>query len=363
MDGVRYLDKVKQRTGAGLPLKGPKTDHLLQGTPECLSYTAEGRKCVQTVAAALMAGYNPGIIADIQFKDEVKKPTKNIRTFAAHPAVFNELARRVFLVAVKYLQENYLLSGMSIGIDCISNQWGNIYHKHKDFPYHVFWDFKGYDKSHTRLLILMASLVLLEDANVVLKPDATVEGYPALFLFSRILAVAAAPCYAWKDSIFQVEGTLASGLFDTAQINTIIQEILLTLAWIDFKGYGLTLDEFQRGKDSFTERCTRDGLGDDGMLSTFEEDFNLPFIANFLWDNYRIRMTDPDKTGVLPTQFEEVQWNFLKRGFLNLNGIVCAPLERESILKNVNWQTSTPNLTEEQARRIVTGKPRLRKFH
>jgi hypothetical protein len=349
LEGVRYIDKVKQGTGAGLPCRGPKTERLLAGTPEAQTYTSVGRASVRFIAEMLMVGVNPGIAGDIIFKDEVKNPTKDIRIFACFPGPFNDLMRRISLPVFKYMQENYLLTGMSIGIDCVSQQWGKIYRKHMDFPYHLFWDFKKYDKSHHRNLMLLAAKVFLSIASHVLAVDSFVEGYPALLLLARGLAVVCHPVYNYKDSLFQVEGTLGSGLWLTAQWNTIIQEILLLMAWIEFRGEEEVRRAFeQEGRDTYMEDNARDGLGDDGMQSTIHEAFNLPFISEFLKREIGLTMTSPDKSDELPTSFPVEKWNFLKRGFLEKDGRVYAPIERESILKNVNWQVPTPFVSEEE---------------
>jgi hypothetical protein len=349
LEGVRYIDKVKHMTGAGKPVGNNKMWLLLTGTPENLTYTATGRASVRFVAESLMAGVNPGIVADVTFKDEVKKPDKDIRTFACVPFVYNELMRRLFLVVAKYVQENYLLTGVTIGVDPNSSAWRKIYNKHQDFRYHVFWDFKFYDKSHHKKMLLAASEVLLHMASVIFPPDSFVEGYPALLLFARGLAVACDIPYVYIDSVFQVGGSLPSGTFHTAFLNTIIQEIILEMAWISHRGYDVVKHEFDTSQcDSFQEEVVRDGLGDDGMLSTDDPEFNLPFLSKFCSEQLGVVMTSPTKGADLPTQFEVPDWNFLKRGFYPDGDVVWAPIERESILKNINWQKPSRDEEEEE---------------
>jgi hypothetical protein len=346
LSGVRYVDKFKENTGAGLPFKGPKTDRLLQGTPENLMYTKAGRDSVLFITEQLMAGVNPGIIFDINFKDEIKKPLKDIRTFTACPAVYNELARRISLLPSKLLQDNYLLSGISIGVDVRSAQWGHIGRKHQRFPHHWFCDFQKYDRSHHWKVLQAACQVCLSDAAQVYAADATVEGYPVLLLYARILAVLLRPTYAYKDSLFEVDGTLASGVFITAMLNSIVQEIILQCAWIGYKGTDVIAKEFHEGVDSFQENNASDKLGDDGMVSTFEKGFNLPFFAGFCARELGIVVTSPTKDDILPLAFPESTWNFLKRGFNFQPDGVFAPIEMESILKNVNWQRPGPETEE-----------------
>jgi hypothetical protein len=348
LDGVRFVDKIKQKTGSGLPLRGPKTDLLIGGTPECLSYTAVGRKSVQFVADELMAGNNPGIVFDLQYKDEVKKAEKPIRTFAACPAVYNELMRRGFLQSVKYLQENYLLSGISIGVDCKSKQWGNIHDKHLHFPHHFLFDFAKFDKSHSSEVLRAACSVLLSCMATVFLPDSTICGYPVLPLMAAGMSLLCTPIYVFFDSVFMVTASLASGLFLTAHINSIIQELYLTCAWIEFWGKHRVEEEMSKGVDSFLGRCCKDSLGDDGMVSTLEPGFNLAFFSRFC-STFGVVVTAPDKTTNFPDNFPVQSWNFLKRGFLPKDGVVWAPIEEESILKNLNWKKKTANLTDEQA--------------
>jgi hypothetical protein len=121
------------------------------------------------------------------------------------------------------------------------------------------------------------------------------------------------------------------------------------LAWIELQGEDVIREEFANGIDSFARDNDYDGLGDDGMCSTNHPDFNLAFLIKFCGEKLGVVMTDPTKSGVIPDSFPVEKWNYLKRGFNPVGGVVWAPIEEESILKNINWFTPTPELPEEEA--------------
>lgn len=347
LNGVRYVDKINHQTGAGLPLRGSKFPRLIHGVPENLVYTSTGKESVQFIADRLMAGENPGIIFDICFKDEVKKPSKPIRVFSACPAPYNEMMRRGFLLPQKIMQENYLITGLPIGVDVRSRQWRNIYRMLKKFAKTFWWDFKKYDKSHHWRMMLAACQILLWEMHCMYKSDATICGYPVLNLMAAGMVVLCNPHFNFRDTVFGVPVTLASGLFCTAQINSIIQEILLQLSWIDLKGVQVIAEEYRKSIDSFAMANWNLRYGDDGGVATNDPDFNLRhFAASCATRGYEV--TSPDKSAEMPDSFPESSWSFLKRSFNDVDGITYAPIEEESILKNINWYTPNSTFSAEQ---------------
>jgi hypothetical protein len=114
--GVRFIDPFKKKTGQGLPRRGPKSSVILDDG-KTRFYTPEARESVRFVAHCLSEHINPGIIADINLKDEVKKIEKDIRGFASMPFAYNDIMRRGSLPVFKVIQENSILTGIAIGVD------------------------------------------------------------------------------------------------------------------------------------------------------------------------------------------------------------------------------------------------------
>jgi len=334
--GVRFFDAVKIKTGKGLPLNGSK-ESLINETAQGREYNLTGHKAVQHTLRCLIDMTNRGVVANVTFKDELKKEAKPIRTFTAFPATFNEVMRRLSLPIFKIMQENYLLTGMSIGVDVRSEAWGLIAQKHLRKKNHVFFDFKNFDASHNVDIINAALSVFYDLMTIFYHEDATVGGYPWYLIASGGFAFTSHPVYNLDGTILEVDGTLGSGAYITAQLNSVIQEIIVQCLWYSLHPSHVALD--QKGGDSFADACVSDRLGDDGMVSTDDPDFNLPFFIKTAMEKWGMVITSPTKDDNCPLTFPVSDWNYLKRGFSRgpLFGKFhwLAPLEFQSIYKSL----------------------------
>lgn len=78
--------------------------------------------------------------------------------------------------------------------------------------------------------------------------------------------------------------------------------------------------------------------------------FKLPFIIETARVEWGLVITDPTKSGTIPTSFPVESWNYLKRSFVvQPSGRVLAPLDVQSMLKTLNWWVPQPDLSLEDA--------------
>ena len=339
IDGVRFYDAFKRKTGKGLPKRGPKYDVINVHGDGSRSYTATARESVQYVAECLAEHINPGVIADINLKDEVKKPAKAIRGFAAMPFPYNDIMRRLVLPVFKVIQENAVLFGIAIGTDAESWEWQEIFLKHNSRKNHVLYDFKNFDRSHSEDILKAAHDVLFTCMEQLYSSTDTVCGIPWHQVASGGFALASNPVYNVQGTLYKAKGSLASGMFHTAMVNSICQELILQMLWYRFEDLNGTYKP-EKSSDRFKENCSNTMYGDDGFVSTDVDGFDLPFFAQQA-KGWNLTITDPDKTDPNRKSFPLEKWSFLKRAFEpdsdSLGFFVRAPLELESVLKTANY--------------------------
>lgn len=340
VDGVRFYDAFKRKTGKGLPKRGPKYDVIDVHGDGSRHYTATARESVQYVAECLAEHVNPGVIADICLKDEVKKPGKAVRGFAAMPFPFNDIMRRAALPVFKVIQENAVLFGIAIGTDAESWEWKEIFLKHSSRKNHVLYDFKNFDRSHSEEILKAAHEILFECMSLLFSEMDTICGIPWHQVVAGGFAFSSNPVYNVQGTLFEAHGSLASGMFHTAVVNSIIQELILQMLWYRFEDINGTHTPEDSSSDRFKAHCSNTGYGDDGFVSTDIEGFDLPFFAAQA-KAWNLIITDPDKTDPNRKSFPLEMWSFLKRGFEpdsdELGTFVRAPLELNSVLKTANF--------------------------
>jgi hypothetical protein len=336
LDGVRFVDGLKMQTGKGLPERGPKTD-LFVRIGDQWQFTEKGTRSTAYILDHLAKGENPGIIGDFVLKDEPVKVGKAARVFTPFPAPFNHIMRRVFLLVFKVIQENSDVLGIAIGVNARSSEWADRYHRHMRFPHHVLYDFKNFDLSHSKEALYHAHRVLMVCANRLYGRWGNVGGYPWALIAARGLALVGSPVYNVLNTIIQAQGSLGSGLWETAIINSVIQLIILESLWISY----------WRSKEEgpvppFEQHNTVDTYGDDGFVSTRHEGFNLRFFIQTA-QQWNLIITDPDKYEIPRLVFPVHEWSFLKRGFVYKAELeVWAPLDIKSVYKLLNlWEVPT----------------------
>lgn len=336
IDGVLYIDAVKHGKAAGHPAKGSKRQ-FVQGPIGDLSYTKAARRHFDYVAASVARGTNPGLFGRVTLKDELLKPGKGARGFVVQNFAFNDLMRRITLPLVRIMQLNPLLSGIAIGMNAQGYMWGELAEKHAGFKNHFDWDFRSYDHSHVRMMIVLAGRFFYNLLNTLYPEGATVAGYPWHLVLSHGFSILASPLYVFENVLYQLDGTLGSGAWITAMINSVIQHIYHGAIW---KKYA-TIENLSPSIRNFRRHVAIDVYGDDGIGSTSLPNYGFNFMRE-VFASWGIVITPANKIEGATQDFIPVEdVEFLKRGFSRVLvddvPVILGPLLVDSILKPLNY--------------------------
>jgi hypothetical protein len=173
----------------------------------------------------------------------------------------------------------------------------------------------------------------------------TFMGYPWELVATQALRACIYPVYNSCNTIYQLRGTLGSGLFFTSICNSIAQALILQMLWHRWQKEHKLKPDHETGRDTYILENADDKYGDDGMVSSRHADFNLPFFVR-AGKELGLTITDPSKSDILPTSFPVEKWSFLKRGFREVGEYVYAPLAVSSVLKLLNLWVPQDGVTE-----------------
>lgn len=320
LDGVKFINGFDQTTSAGFPMCCPKSEYIRADVDGRKSYVKEYRSHVRAVARSLGKGINPCALGRWTLKDELKKPAKDPRVFTVQVAAVNDLMRRITLPVMRLMQLNPLETGISVGVNAQSYMWGQIYAKHVGRP-KIAWDFKSFDKSHSKSVMSHALWVLFRLCQDVLPPGALVEGVPWETLLEGGLALVSNPAYLIQGVLYEVDGCFGSGWWVTTIGNSLIQKMYHQYAWN-------TLYELDSPRGGWRERLVSfrsDVYGDDGIGSSTDPRFNFQTLR-LAMKRVGVTVTPADKSdaeGAPPFVDDGSNlvgpvdgWDYLKRPFI-----------------------------------------------
>jgi len=132
IDGNKYISPVNVRSSAGYPL-GCETEPGKIGKSTFVGSDGEWifnhpalLREINLIIKAIENNERPMVIFTVTPKDEVQKPGKLTRQFAAAPLAFVLLYRRYFLDVQANIMENKITNGSLVGINPMSEDWDNI---------------------------------------------------------------------------------------------------------------------------------------------------------------------------------------------------------------------------------------------
>lgn len=341
--GVPYFEAINRSTSPGFPwvhhrpakLPGKRAwlgddeDFKLDSIP------AQHLKIVcQEVVDLAKEGIRDTIIFSDTLKDEVRANEKvdalKTRVFAAGPMHFTIPCRQYFLPFSAYLQSNRIRNGIAVGINPYDPEWHELASYINVHPNVIAGDFSNYDGS-------IPSQVLTAAFDIVINKFYYESSEEDKMVRATIAAMVTRSEHLCDGIVYQWDHSLPSGNPLTAIMNSIVNNIVIRMAW---------LSETGRPISQFNKHVYMIAFGDDNVISVSNEmisEFNFPVIAEGL-RKLGMTMTDERKTGeiILFRELKDVQ--FLKRGFLFREDIqrYVAPLDIESIMKMTNWIHKTP---------------------
>lgn len=141
--------------------------------------------------------------------------------------------------------------------------------------------------------------------------------------------------------LYQVPGLQPSGMYGTAESNSIKNLLMLMYAWYSHDDLS-HLD--------FFSYCAPNTYGDDlynGVSDKVVGKFNDFYYQKFCEDNYRVTYTSADKGDFVTPVITMDSLTFLKRKFVWSDelGRTCSPLDMDSIYKTLVWRMPSSNVT------------------
>jgi hypothetical protein len=305
----------------------------LKLTRKALCYDEEGKQCIHALLRAdiekklaiFRAGNISPVVYEETLKDEIRSKEKNdafkTRLFASGD--FTSLIIQRMYLGTFFVEATKDPVGSAIGltINPHSREWGDLYRRLRPVDEErdvSAGDFGFYDISLKNDLMeefkRCVTSVHPEPVMVVLIIQANFEGYHVcgMLVFLR----------PW--------GT-CSGTFITAIYNSFCNWALHKKAFIAIYGP----EEWRTVQLTFT--------GDDSLFTALKKHnkFNMQYLQDWLWRNYRMTYTSPTKTSVMTMAWTDV--TYLKRKFVRGDPGVMAPLAARSMANMVKWTEDQTN--------------------
>lgn len=343
--GVRFIDAMKRNTSAGYGFKGKKIDHMYVKSESDshieYDFVPEMWTEIDRCLDAYRISERAYPIAKACKKDEVLTKDK-CRIFYGGATSLTFIVRKYFLPLVRILQMNPLVSECSVGINCYSEEWAQLYDRvlahGKD---RIFGgDYGKYDQKLPAQVLLAAFRVLVDMAEALKWSDED------LTIMRAVSADVVYSVIAFDGAIISLtEGTHISGNPLTVILNGISGSLNMRCYY-----YSKRWDE--RDKLKFREDVAFMTYGDDNIGSVKKGvDFTIKGASEFL-AKYGQTYTMPDKTSELKDFLPEDDFEFLKRKSVYLDDIGhVGALATDSVTKSLHcYLRGRKNaLTEEEA--------------
>lgn len=274
-------------------------------------------------------------------KDEIRPVKKleinKVRLFCNMDADFNTGARMLLIVLIQmylaYPQRTECYGGMNAG----SSEWDEFANwiLHEDFL-QLDSDFRTFDSSHGLKAFRVAAYFVYILAKRLGYND--LSSYECYVLIRSV----AIQVIRYKKTWFLKFGGLPSGFILTLVINSIINSILMRMAFSVLVG---------NVKD-FKNKVRVGTVGDDnasGVSKSIASLFNLRTIAP-LYARWGYEVTTAQKGDDLPEFVDPVKLQFVKRKFVynaDLKGY-CAPIDKDSIYKSLCYEDKKMSVSPAQ---------------
>lgn len=294
IDGVKFIDKLNRTSSTGFPLRVPKHKFLtptgdgerqrfLEPFEGGIDFFAE----VARAEKVYINGERNNFIFHACMKDEVKKRTsEKIRIFEAAPIVLQLLIRKYFLPIARVLSIFPLASECSVGIDCGSDEWDQLYKHVTRFGTKrlIAGDYTNYDLNIASQFTFAAFRILISLA--ARSPHYCGLGENVFKIMCGIANDVCHPYVAFNGDLIQIFGSNPSGQNMTVYINCLVNSLYHRVCF--FKRYP---------ERRFADAVALQTYGDDCFSSVSEE------CPNFNFNTFR---EDLGEMGVILTPADKV---------------------------------------------------------
>jgi len=345
INSEKPFNRLNMNTSCGFGMKGKKKEHCKLSKVPNVDGVLEEK---YTMNPDTLVKYNEWIyrysrgiggrpIFSAHKKDEIKSVEKiakgKERIFNGSPFFYSVACRKYLMPIIVFLQDNASFFEHCVGVNCMSNQWKDIYDGFSKYDNLLAGDFAGFDIEHLRIFLLMFNNLALYIVDNFL--DYTPEDKSLVF---RLINDGIFAAILMKNDVFGFSKGFVSGHVITITINCFIASMYMRLAWFTimlarYRMYAEPVFSFRLKNILYT-------YGDDHILGTKDENFNFQKIKEAL-SVYGLVYTTSEKEQTDALFFPMEKITFLKRSFvpctLRDQEIVLCPLEEDSIWKSLAY--------------------------
>lgn len=270
-----FCKPLPKLTGAGYPFGKKKIDHMEKSTSELAPEGYVPGDEMRSQIAELIEMYKNGeygnAVKKCCFKDEPRKldkvRTRKIRVFACSPMHEMVIHKMYFGSFCSLFMKNFNSTETVGGVNCWSEDWGEIRVRLGKHPNAINGDYKTYDKKASAAILSGAFSVMYRVLDHFLQCGE--EKF-----FSAMMSGICYPIFLVDNTFVQFPGSLASGLFLTFILNNIANSLYIRLAWLMIVGEREFYDDpeyLSRVLDLFNSNVEFAALGDDNTFTVSDE--------------------------------------------------------------------------------------------
>jgi hypothetical protein len=348
IDGERFIDAMKMKTAAGVPLKGKKESLVVELPPTkehaCpRTFVDEVWEEVKQVKEALLKGERAWTIAKGSLKDEPVKVSKvKQRIFEGAPLACQLLVRQLFLPLCRMLSIVPLASECGVGINPYSPEWEQMINHVAEFGHDriVAGDFSKYDVTLPAQFTFAAFRVFIEMSKWC-------SGYTDedRELMAALATEICYPIIDFNGDLVEFHGINPSGNNLTVYINGIVNSLIHRCAFFNLFP-NLSFEDFVRLMT----------YGDDSIGSSKLDEYNHISVAKFC-ASMQLVMTMPDKSSE-PRAFmnlDEVDFLKMKSTYQEDLDCTTGALDEDSIFKSLHVGMKSQLTPDEQCACNIDG--------
>jgi len=342
-DDDPFTRRMNLSTSSGFGMPGKKRDHFFEEEKHKYVPSDQVISKVLTLAQRYMQGKSGYVVYTCKLKDEARTLAKcragKTRVFYMIPLDYLILSRMFLSPFYTLMVEWNETFFTSVGID-MHSQAHRVFDTLNKFgdPEHNFeGDYEGYDQRMPFQIGKAACDVIFR----VLK----FAGYndKSLSIVNGILTDMMFPVINAYESLIEVPGLQPSGMYGTAENNSLRGVLLLMYAWYS--------NPYTRDYDFF-ENTSFSTYGDDvyGCVHpALQQYFNSRTYSEFCKEHYLMGFTAADKSPEVPIYTPLHKLTFLKRRIVWRKDISrwVAPLDYQSLIKTLSWVMPSDNVSLE----------------
>lgn len=343
MPGMAYVDGIKRSTSMGYPYMKSKKHFLepLDGMwDDGVTFNKEARRAVSKLLKKYINSQRGHPIANATLKDEVvtieKYQKGKTRVFFSCPHDFLIVIRMMFLNFTRVMQRNWKRFFCVIGVNCHGPQWNEIYRILTRYQNYIAGDFESFDKKF-KVVFMRFAFWIIKSVCIASKNFSDEE----IIIMEAIEADLTNPTVNWFGMLITLLHGKISGHGLTTPENCFCCILYLMYAFCHY----YDIKEFFDNVEVFS-------LGDDhvGGVSDKCPDFNHCSIKHVL-TSIGVGYTMAEKEREVIPYIDISEVTFLKRTFRYHEslGMICAPLEKQSINKMLTYHEKKKTCSESEA--------------